>query len=132
MKIASITLAVALVGVSGCAIGLPHGELEPSVTADCVRRLHDDWGVGASHAARAASADAAMCDCETPAPAPAPVCEGDCFCCPIKSAGPPQPPYVDPGPPSRFYPVPVRPVFHPAPSMGGGYYAGHAGPVWEE
>ncbi|TWT36432.1 hypothetical protein KOR34_13370 [Posidoniimonas corsicana] len=124
-----LSAAAMLFPAAGCTVGLPRGPIEPSITADCVDYLNENW-IPASHTS------AAPCDgtCSEPAPAPAAAQPAGCYVsgdCPISCRDCPlipnpgsQPPYVDPGPPGRFLPVPVRPAFAPQPI---GYPA--SGPV---
>lgn len=178
MKLKPFLLAIAAVApLSGCTVGLPRGPIEPSITADCVAYLNENWlgplqGGSAHYDAEAAppphslgqarqaqpqqgpsrptqaagrqarqvAATSAAEELAPPAPTPRPVaaaspmveddvvpagCEHgpSCHDCPlIPNACLPnavaQPMYVDPGPPGRFLPVPVRPVFAPRPEMG--------------
>lgn len=187
MKLNPILLAIAAVApLSGCTVGLPHGPIEPSITADCVAYLHENWigplqgqapvptqTVAQDPAPHAPLREPQPIATAEPAPAPReptatdrsatklsapepaalhsvaaepieaePVarqeadsdrqvstaacaaceCGAECHDCPlIPNVHLPhaaQPMYVDPGPPGRFLPVPVQPVFSPRPEMG--------------
>ncbi|TWT75487.1 hypothetical protein Pla123a_29960 [Posidoniimonas polymericola] len=172
MKLNPLLLAFsAVVLLSGCAVGLPRGPIEPSITADCVAYLNENWieplqgpsdhyakapaPQPAKAAPRRRSAQVAVTSAseELAPPRPMPAAEPPmvqrplaspplseehlssacapcehgppCHDCPLipnvsLPRGAPQPMYVDPGPPGRFLPVPVRPVFEPRPEMG--YY----------
>ena len=114
MKLNSWMLCVALLlPAAGCAVGLPHGPLEPSVTADCVNYLNNNWLTAVNGGAVHCEADS---DEPTACPPIAPARCETCRDCPLIPNAGPAPVYVDPGPPGRFLPVPVRPAFAPQPT----------------
>ena len=135
-------LTLCCLPTTGCVIGVPHHHPAAagcgrSITGDCAQYLHDNW-IGAPHGEGCSAgncsdgdccpgsqcarklhpgAECQQCACDPcqACPGGGPACPLDCFARPpLPPAGPP-----DPGPPGRFFPVPVRPVFSPqAPAFG--------------
>lgn len=133
MRYGLLCLSAAVLAASGCAVA-PHGRGGQSVTHDVVDYLHREWPLAG------------------PPVVPDDAIHGGCACCGggncqsgpdpnvyqddwdqpgalptsrgYTADAPPAVP-LEPGPPGRFFPVPVRPAFAPR----GGPTAGVIGPM---